>query len=84
MNYKFEFAVSAQVTAKVAEEMIKKVVEEQTGKTVNRIDMKIREISRGMGPSANSEHVFDGCTIYFLNETSKKVADNGFEPTTYG
>ena len=83
MNYKFEFAVSAQVSAKVVEEMIKKVIEEQTGKTVNKIDMKIREISRGIGPGTNSEPVFDGCTVYFLNEAAKSPDSKDFVATKY-
>jgi hypothetical protein len=74
MNYKFDFAVSAVVSAKVVEEMVRKVVEEQTGKKVTKVSMKVSALSRGMGPNENTEHVFDGCTVYFENEP---VTNNG-------
>ena len=85
-GYKFDFAVSATVSAKVVEEMVKKVVEEQTGKKVNRIEMKMRSVSKGMMRDEYTETVFDGCTVYFENEpaTVVKKNTNGFIPDTYG
>ena len=67
-GYKFDFAVSAAISAKVVEEMIKKVVEEQTGKKVDRIEMKVRSVSKGFQRDEYTETVFDGATVYFQND----------------
>lgn len=70
MNYNFDFAVSATISAKVVEEMIKKVVEEQTGKKVARIEMKLQSVSKGFQRDEYTETAFNGCTVYFENEKS--------------
>ena len=84
MKYNFEFAVSAQISAKIVEEMVKKVVEEQTGKKVKKIEMKTTKLSKGFGPSESSETVFDGCTVYFDNEIAsaktKVFTQDNFDP----
>lgn len=82
MNYKFDFAVSAVVSAKVVEEMVKKVVEEQTGKKVTKVSMKVSALTRGMGPSESTEHVFDGCTVFFENQPV--TSGNGFAQDQFG
>lgn len=84
-GYKFDFAVSAQVSAKVVEEMVRKVVEEQTGKKVQKVTMKVSALSRGIGPSESTEYVFDGCTVSFEPEPaagtySKTFTPNSFDP----
>jgi hypothetical protein len=68
MPYNFEFAVSATISAKVVEEMIKKVVEEQTGKKVTSIELKMRSVSKGLPRDEYTETVFDGATVFFENE----------------
>ncbi len=68
MPYNFEFAVSATISAKVVEEMIKKVVEEQTGKKVTSIELKMRSVSKGSQRDEYTETVFDGATVFFENE----------------
>lgn len=85
MAYNFEFAVSAQISAKVAEDMIRKIVEEQTNKKVARIEMKTRSVTKGIGPSESTETVFDGVTVYFVNENSSVATSNErtFKPNTY-
>jgi uncharacterized surface anchored protein len=85
-GYKFDFAVSATISPKVVEEMVKKVVEEQTGKKVNRIEMKMRTVSKGMMRDEYTETIFDGCTVYFENDpaTNVKKDASGFVPDTYG
>ena len=87
MNYNFEFAVSAQISAKVVEEMIKKVVEEQTGKTVASIELKVRTVTKGSQRDEYTESVFDGATVFFNKETAvKKIKasdNNGFVPDKY-
>lgn len=67
-TYNFEFAVSAQISTKVVEEMVRKVVEDQTGKKVKKVDVKMGRISKGFGPSESIETVFEGYTVYFENE----------------
>ena len=85
MPYNFEFAVSATISAKVVEEMIKRVVEEQTGKKVASIQMKMRSLSKGIGPNESTETVFDGANVIFLPEKSSatNVVDRSFKPDTY-
>lgn len=81
-GYNFDFAVSATISAKVVEEMIAKVVTEQTGKKVKKISMTVRSVSRGIGPMESTESVFDGCTVYFENEPATTKAGD-FQKTTY-
>ena len=84
MTYNFEFAVSAQVSAKVAEEMIKKVVEQQTGKKVVSIEMKMRSVTKGHQRDEYTETIFDGCTVFFESEKAvAKPKTSGFVPDKY-
>lgn len=83
MNYKFDFAVSAQISAKVVEEMVRKVVEEQTGKKVLKVTMKVNALSRGMGPSESTEHVFDGCIVVFETEKNDSGISKTFTKDTF-
>ena len=62
-GYNFDFAVSAQISAKVVEEMVRKAVEEQTGKQVQSVSFRTREESDYM--DRYSTTVFDGCTVTF-------------------
>lgn len=82
MTYNFDFAVSAQISSKVVEEMIKKVVEEQTGKKVARVEMKTRSVTKGFQRDEYTETVFDGCTVFFETENSTFVK-NAFKPDRY-
>lgn len=81
-EYKIDFAISATVSASVVKEMVRKVVEEQTGRTVTNIDMKVGTVSRGFGPSETTEHVFEGCTVYFAPENNAK-SKSGFAQDNY-
>jgi len=86
MPYNFDLAVSATITSKVAEEMITRIVEEQTGKKVASVETKLRKVSKGIGPSENVETVFDGFHVLFKTEPGTKTStnqDNGFKLTTY-
>lgn len=65
MSYNFDFAVSAKVSSKVVEEMIKKIVEEQTGKKVASIEFNVRSVTKGWQRDEYTETVFDGVTVYF-------------------
>lgn len=86
MPYNFNLAVSAEVSASVAHDMIRKIVEEQTGKKVASVETKLRMVSRGIGPSESNETIFDGFHIIFEAEksTTKVVQkDSGFQLQTY-
>ncbi len=86
MTYNFNLAVSATISSKVAEEMITKIVEEQTGKKVASIETKLRKVTKGIGPSESTETIFDGFHVFFQNEpvTKKETKlDNGFKVTSY-
>ena len=65
MSYNFNFAVSATINAKTVEEMVKKVVEEQTGRKVKSITFKTKNVYSGYGRDEYSSSVFDGCTVDF-------------------
>lgn len=64
-GYNFDFAVSAKISEQVVKEMITKVVEEQTGKKVSKIDMNMRSVTKGWQRDEYTETVFDGVTVYF-------------------
>ena len=85
MAYNFNFDVSAQISAKTVEDMIKKVVEEQTGKKAARVELKMRSVTKGMGPSEHTETIFDGATVYFENEKVETIfnGNKSFKKDTY-
>lgn len=82
-GYNFDFAVSAQITAKVVEEMLKKVVEEQTGKKVASIEMKMRSVTKGHQRDEYTETVFDGATVFFENEKSSVKGSRTFTQDSF-
>ena len=87
MPYNFDLAVSARISPSVAEEMIRKVVEEQTGKKVDRVESKFRSVTRGIGPAESTETVFDGFHVFFEAEKGntkvRPQSKPGFVPATY-
>lgn len=64
-GYNFDFAVSAKISDKVVTEMITKVVEEQTGKKVDRIEINMKSVTKGWQRDEYTETVFEGVTVYF-------------------
>ena len=73
MSYNFELALSTMVTSSVAEEMIKHVIEQQTGKKIARIDCRYNDSK------------FDGFDVVFASETYSKTpttnkVDKKFKP----
>ncbi len=72
MAYSFELSVSARITAKTTEDIIRAIVEEQTGKKVASIEPKLGQEQRGMGPNATVGTVFDGYQINFVSEKPTK------------
>lgn len=65
MPYNFDIAMSAKVSPKVVEEMIRKVVEEQTGKKVASIKFDVKNVLKGHQMNEYNEVVFEGATVYF-------------------
>jgi len=63
-RYNFDFAVSAEISEKVIKEMITRAVEEQTGKKVAKVVLKVglEHEDRSMGSSYPS---FKGATVTF-------------------
>lgn len=68
MPYDFKYAMSATVSPKVVEEMIIRVVEEQTGKKVKSIKLEMSSILTGYGVTEKLEPVFNGYTVNFESE----------------
>jgi hypothetical protein len=83
-GYNFDFAVSAKISPQVVQEMLKKVVEEQTGKKVSSIKLEMRSVSKGVMRDEYTETVFDGATVIFENEQvkggSKAFTQDSFDP----
>ena len=80
MAYNFELAISATLSSAIVEEMVKKVVEEQTGKVVASIEPKVRKLTKGIGPAESMETVFDGYRIVFSEEVVEPKASKNIEP----
>ncbi len=64
-GYNFDFAVSAKISEKVVAEMITRVVEEQTGKKVSKIEFNMKNVTKGYQRDEYTETVFEGVTVYF-------------------
>ena len=85
-GYNFDFAISAKISPKVVEEMIKKVVEEQTGKKVASIKLEVKNVLKGHQMNEYNETVFEGATVYFENEKltskpgNKVFTQDSFDP----
>ena len=84
-GYNFDFAVSAKISPKVVEEMIAKVVEEQTGKKVASIKLEVKNVLKGHQMNEYNETVFEGATVFFENEKSlgngrKVFTQDTFDP----
>lgn len=67
-GYNFDFAMSAQISAKVVEEIIKNTVEQQTGKKVASIRVNTQTVTRGMGITEYDVTEFAGVTVYFVQD----------------
>lgn len=63
MSYNFDFVVNATINSNTIEQMVRKCVEEQTGRKVSRIEFKISSQYDRMDTPRG--HVLDGCVVYF-------------------
>ena len=76
MTYDFNFAISATINAATVEAMVKKCVEEQSGRRVKSITFTNRIGSDYM--DRYSRTVFDGCTVTFeVDSVSENQRDYG-------
>lgn len=75
MTYNFDFAVSATISATVVEEMITKVVEQQTGRKVKKVTFKTKNVGGGFRDDHTT--VFDGCVVDFDEVAERTVYSNG-------
>jgi len=74
-NYNIDFAMSATLSRQVVEEMVKKVVEEQTGKKVSGVKFNNGDI--GAGYTA-----FTGCVVTFVTDKPKTEYSSLYAPGT--
>ena len=82
-GYNFDFAVSAKISPKVVEDMIKSVVEQQTGKQVKTIKLEMRSVTKGSQRDEYTETVFDGATVFFENEQVSSKGSRVFTQSTF-
>ena len=71
-GYNFDFAMSAQISPKVVEEIIKNTVEQQTGKKVASVRINTQTVTRGMGITEHDVTEFAGVTVYFIQEVKNE------------
>jgi uncharacterized alkaline shock family protein YloU len=71
MSYSFDFAVSADIDAKTVQEMVKRIVEEQTGQRVKSVDLKVKMVTHGYQRDEYQVAVFEGVTVHFEKEGPK-------------
>jgi hypothetical protein len=64
-EYKFNFAVSAEISPETIKEMIKSCVEEQTGRKVKSVGFKIGMKYHGFRDESRTPEL-SGCTIHFV------------------
>lgn len=76
MTYKFDLSITANISSKVVEEIVRSVVEEQTGRKISKIETRLKSVSRGIGPSESLETDFDGFRIDFVDETASGTASS--------
>jgi hypothetical protein len=67
MAYNFDLEVTTRISRELAEKMIRQVVEEQTGKEVDHIEVRMARTGKG-GATDTYESVFDGFAITFKQE----------------
>ncbi len=73
-GYNFDFAVSATISERVVKEMITRVVEEQTGKKVSKVEMNMKTVNKGSYRDEYTETVFEGVTVYFQGDKNVNQA----------
>lgn len=70
-GYNFDFAMSAQLSPAVVEEIIKNTVETQTGKKVYHVKINTQTVTHGYGMAERDVTEFSGVTVYFETESNQ-------------
>lgn len=68
-KYNFNFAISADITVDTIKNMIKQIVEDQTGRKVKTVEFKTRTTTQGYGQAEYDSTEFDGAHITFETES---------------
>ena len=68
MTYNFNFAISAKILPSTVKEMIKTIVEAQTGRKVSSIDFDVKNVTKGWQRDEYTEAVFEGVTVTFQSD----------------
>lgn len=72
MKYNFDFAVSAELSPAVIQGMIKSVVEEQTGRKVSKVVIKMEMVSSGYQRDEHQTPALTGATVHFEKDNSNE------------
>lgn len=64
-KYNFNLAVTATINAKTVEDMVKAVVEEQTGRKVRAVDINVKMKTQGFQRDEYQVAIFEGVTVHF-------------------
>lgn len=85
MPYNFNIAISAKILPSTVKEMIKTVVESQTGRKVAAVEFDVKNVTKGWQRDEYTEAVFEGVTVTFQSDqpaitapikTQKNIQDN--------
>lgn len=85
-KYNFNLAVTATINAKTVEDMVKAVVEEQTGRKVRAVDINVKMKTQGFQRDEYQAAIFEGVTVHFesdspvLNVAGKTITEKTFDP----
>lgn len=86
MSYEFDLETTTRITRDVAEQMIRRIVEDQTGKKVDAIEVRMSRVGKGGSPDSY-DTVFDGFVVTFKQERLTTARDpginKGFVEATY-
>ena len=65
MIHNFNLSLTANLDQKTVEEILIKVLEEQTGRKVSRVEIKLKTVQKGDQRESWEVPVFEGYTVHF-------------------
>lgn len=68
MAYNFNIAISATISPSTIKEMIKTIVEAQTGRKVSSIEFEVKNVTKGWQCDKYTKAVFEGVTVTFQSD----------------
>ena len=86
MTYNFNFAISATINASTVKEIVKAVVEEQTGRKVRAVNINVKMKTQGFQRDEYQVAIFEGVTVHFENDSpipnlgGKNITEKTFDP----